>query len=59
MPLPIIILGGVVTAAYLLGRFFKKDREKQLEDQLDLSESMRHVEKKKTREEIIEELRKE
>jgi hypothetical protein len=56
MPLPLIVLGGIVVGAFLIGRYNRKNREKELERQLNISESMRNREKKKTREELLKEL---
>jgi len=64
MPLPIVlVVGAVVVGAYKLGRFFKKKREDDLENQLSISEALHMKEKqdlnarlKKSRKEIIEEL---
>jgi len=57
MPLPLVVIGGIAVSAFLIGRYRKKNREKELEDQLNISESMRNREKQKTREELLEELR--
>jgi len=57
MPIPLLIIGGSLVGAYLLGRMSGRSKEKNLEDQLNISESMRHREKKKTREELLEELK--
>lgn len=64
MPLPIVIVvGGAVIGAYKLGRFFKKKRECDLENRLNVLDAMYMKEKrelstklKKSRKEIIEEL---
>ena len=42
MPLP-LILAGIGVGAYLLGRFFKTQREEHLENQLKFSEDMRAI----------------
>ena len=57
MPVPLAVLGVALVGAYLLGRKKNKDREKDLERQLNISESMRDREKKKSREELLEELK--
>jgi len=57
MPLPLLVVGGIAAGAYVLGRMINRSKEKDLERQLNISESMRNREKKKTREELLEELR--
>jgi len=59
MPIPLIIIGGAVVGAYILGRLRKRGREKELEDHLNYSESMRSYERKRSRKELIEELKNE
>lgn len=64
MPLPIVlVVGGIGVGAYLLGRFRRREREHDLENQLNISDAI-HSKKtnelrdelKKTRKEILEDL---
>ena len=64
MPLPIVIVvGGIGLGAYVIGRFFKKGREQDLENHLNISEAMRAKDqaeheraKKRTFKEIMEDI---
>ena len=55
--LPVLIVGGIAVGAYVVGRFFKNEKEHDLENELSISEALRTRDRKKTRNELLEELK--